>query len=61
MDELAEAGVKRVSLGSSLSRAALGGFLRAAREVRESGTFTFAADAVPFAEVQRLMGGMDPS
>ncbi len=61
MDELAGAGVKRVSLGSSLSRAALGGFLRAAREVRESGTFTFAADAVPFAEVQRLMGGMDPS
>lgn len=57
MDDLAEAGVKRVSLGSSLSRAALGGFLRAAREVRETGTFTFAADAVPFAEVQGLMGG----
>lgn len=57
MDELADAGVKRVSLGSSLSRAAFGAFLRAAREVREAGTFTFAADAVPFAEIQRLMGG----
>lgn len=55
MDELADAGVKRVSLGSSLARAALGGFLRAACEVREAGTFTFAADAAPFAEVQQLM------
>ncbi len=60
MDELADAGVKRVSLGSSLSRAALGAFLRAAREVRETGTFTFAADAIPFAEIQRLMGGAGP-
>jgi len=59
MDDLADAGVKRVSLGSSLSRAALGGFLRAAREVRESGTFTFAADAVPFTEMQRLMDDGD--
>ena len=43
--ELAEIGVKRVSVGSALSRAALGAFLRAAREMQESGTFTFAADA----------------
>lgn len=61
MDDLADAGVKRVSLGSSLSRAALGAFLRAAREVRDTGTFTFAADAIPFAEIQRLMGGSEPS
>ena len=39
--ELAEIGVKRVSVGSALSRAALGAFLRAAREMREHGTFTF--------------------
>lgn len=43
--ELAEIGVKRVSVGSALSRAALGAFLRAAREMQERGTFTFAADA----------------
>jgi 2-methylisocitrate lyase-like PEP mutase family enzyme len=36
--ELAEAGVKRISLGSALSRTALGGFLRAAREIKEDGT-----------------------
>lgn len=44
--DLAEIGVKRVSVGSALSRAALGAFLRAAREMRDHGTFTFAAEAV---------------
>ena len=44
--DLSSLGVKRVSVGSGLCRAALGGFLRAAREMRESGTFAFAADAV---------------
>ncbi len=52
---LAEAGVKRISLGSALSRAALGGFVRAAREIREHGTFGFAADALPNAETNDLM------
>lgn len=44
--ELSVIGVKRVSVGSALSRAALGAFLRGAREMKESGTFTFAEDAV---------------
>jgi 2-methylisocitrate lyase-like PEP mutase family enzyme len=44
--ELSAIGVKRISVGSGLSRAALGAFLRAAREMRDSGTFTFSADAV---------------
>ena len=44
--DLAALGVKRVSVGSGLCRAALGGFLRAAREMRDSGTFGFAAEAV---------------
>ena len=39
--ELAAAGARRISLGSVLSRVALGAFLNAAREIRESGTFTF--------------------
>lgn len=43
--ELAAMGVKRVSVGSSLQRAALAGFLRGAREMKERGTFTFGADA----------------
>lgn len=44
--ELAALGVRRVSVGSALCRTALGTVLRAAREMRESGTFTFAREAV---------------
>jgi 2-methylisocitrate lyase-like PEP mutase family enzyme len=44
--ELSAMGVKRVSVGSSLCRTALGAFLRAAREMRESGTFAYASEAV---------------
>lgn len=44
--DLSALGVKRVSVGGGLARAALGGFLRAAHEMRESGSFTWAAEAV---------------
>jgi 2-methylisocitrate lyase-like PEP mutase family enzyme len=47
--ELATLGIRRISLGSALSRAALGAFVRAAREIREHGTFRFAEDALPYA------------
>jgi 2-methylisocitrate lyase-like PEP mutase family enzyme len=57
VDQLAAAGVRRISLGSALSRAALGAFLRAAREVREHGTFGFADGAATFAELHRFMLG----
>jgi 2-methylisocitrate lyase-like PEP mutase family enzyme len=52
--ELSAMGVKRVSVGSSLSRAALGAFLRAAREMRERGTFTFADEAVSFRDINAM-------
>lgn len=55
VQELAAAGVKRISVGGSFARAALGAFLRAAREVKERGTFTYAADALPHAEAHRYM------
>ena len=45
LSELSELGVRRISVGSALYRAAMGGFLRAAFEMRHTGTFTFAADA----------------
>lgn len=54
--DLAALGVKRISLGSALSRAALGAFLRAAKEVREQGTFTFAEQAIPMQEAMDLVG-----
>jgi 2-methylisocitrate lyase-like PEP mutase family enzyme len=53
--ELAEAGVKRISLGATLARAALGGFVRAAREIAENGTFGFADQAIPFSEANDYM------
>lgn len=53
--ELAEAGVRRISVGGSFARAALGGLMRAAREVREQGTFSYARDAMPASEAEGYM------
>jgi 2-methylisocitrate lyase-like PEP mutase family enzyme len=51
--ELAEAGVRRISVGGALARAAWTGFLQAAKEIAERGTFTSLARAVSFAEINR--------
>jgi 2-methylisocitrate lyase-like PEP mutase family enzyme len=52
--ELSAIGVKRVSVGSALSRAALGAFLRAAREMQEHGTFDFAEQAVSYRDLSAM-------
>jgi 2-methylisocitrate lyase-like PEP mutase family enzyme len=57
VEELAAAGAKRISVGGSFVRAALGALVRAAREVKEKGTFAYAADALPSAEVKRYLVG----
>jgi 2-methylisocitrate lyase-like PEP mutase family enzyme len=49
--ELASLGVKRISIGSGLSRVALTAFLRAATEMKESGTFTFAEGTLTLSEI----------
>ena len=54
LDELADLGVKRVSVGSALARAAYGAFLRAAEEIRRVGSFTFAEEAVPYIKINAL-------
>jgi 2-methylisocitrate lyase-like PEP mutase family enzyme len=54
VEELARLGVRRVSVGGSLYRAAIGGFMRAARELKERGSFGFAADATPHPELNKL-------
>ena len=51
--ELAQMGVRRISVGGALARAAWAGFLEAAKEIAERGTFTGLAAAVPFAEINR--------
>jgi 2-methylisocitrate lyase-like PEP mutase family enzyme len=53
--ELEAAGVRRISLGSVLSRVALGGLLSAAREMQEKGTFTFVEQTASMAEVSGFM------
>ncbi|HTW81915.1 MAG TPA: isocitrate lyase/phosphoenolpyruvate mutase family protein [Terracidiphilus sp.] len=45
LDELSELGVRRLSTGSALARAALGKFLEAAREMAHAGTFHFVDEA----------------
>jgi 2-methylisocitrate lyase-like PEP mutase family enzyme len=55
VEELGAAGVKRISVGGSLARAALGAFVRAAREIKDQGTFTFAQDAISHAEATGYM------
>jgi len=52
--ELSAMGVKRISVGSSLCRAALGAFLRAGREMREHGTFTYAGEAASPKEITAI-------
>ena len=52
--DLSELGVKRVSVGSALARSALGAFLRAARELKAQGTFSFAEDAVKYADLNAM-------
>jgi 2-methylisocitrate lyase-like PEP mutase family enzyme len=53
--ELSAIGVRRVSVGSSLCRAALGALLRGAREMRERGTFGFAAEAASSSEISVIL------
>lgn len=54
LDELSEMGVKRISVGSALSRAALSTFYRAALEMKEHKTFTFAEDALKVRELNAM-------
>ncbi|MBM3461774.1 MAG: isocitrate lyase/phosphoenolpyruvate mutase family protein [Armatimonadetes bacterium] len=54
--DLAALGVRRISVGSALARAAWSGFIRAAREIAEQGRFAGLADATPFAELNQVFG-----
>lgn len=55
LNELEALGVRRISVGSALSRAALGEFLRASQEIREQGTFTFADRAIAFRDLNQKL------
>jgi 2-methylisocitrate lyase-like PEP mutase family enzyme len=55
LEELSAMGVRRVSVGSALSAAALGAFLRGAREMKSTGTFTYTQEAAGFGEISDLL------
>ncbi|MEM7194539.1 MAG: isocitrate lyase/phosphoenolpyruvate mutase family protein [Pseudomonadota bacterium] len=55
VDDLSRAGVKRISVGSGIARAAYGALIRAAREIEEQGTFSFGQNAASFEEIEALL------
>lgn len=55
MAQLAEAGVRRISTGGSLARAAFGALMRAGQEMRQQGSFGYARDAIPDAVIAQMM------
>lgn len=54
LDDLSKIGVKRISVGGSLCRAALGAFLRAAHELKDHGTFDYADAAISSKDINAM-------
>ena len=54
LKRLAEIGVRRVSVGSALARVAWGAFIRAARSIVDTGSFSSFSDAATFAELNAV-------
>lgn len=59
VQELERIGVRRISTGGSIARAALGAAIRAGVELIQNGTTEYAASAIPDAEAQRYMVGSE--
>ena len=57
VQDLSNAGVRRVSVGGSFARAAMGALNRAAEEVMTLGTFSYAGQAMPGKYLSRIMSG----
>jgi 2-methylisocitrate lyase-like PEP mutase family enzyme len=54
LKEAADLGVRRISVGGSLARSAWGGFMKAAKEMVEKGTFTELASGYPGGELNKM-------
>jgi 2-methylisocitrate lyase-like PEP mutase family enzyme len=52
VSRLADLGVRRISVGGALARVAWGAFMKAAKSIKETGTFDVFAEAAPFDEIQ---------
>jgi methylisocitrate lyase len=55
--EVADLGVRRISIGGSLARVAWGGFMKASREILEQGTFTELGNGFPGGELNKMFSG----
>jgi 2-methylisocitrate lyase-like PEP mutase family enzyme len=55
--DLAEMGVRRISVGSALARTAWGAFIRAAKGIAEEGSFAGFNDAAPYVELNAFFRG----
>jgi len=54
VQDIASLGARRISVGGALARSAWGGFMRAARQIAEGGSFGGFADAAPAADLNAL-------
>jgi len=52
--DLSDVGVKRISIGSALFLTAYGSFVKAAKELKDLGTFNFYSEAIGFSELERI-------
>ncbi len=56
IDQIAAAGVKRISVGGAMARVALAAFLKCAREMKDQGAFTYVREMAPIREVRAAFG-----
>ena len=54
VDQLAAAGVKRISVGGAMARVALAAFLKCAREMKDKGGFTYIREMAPVKDVREM-------
>ncbi len=59
LSDLAEMGVRRISVGSALARCAWTAFIAAAKEISEKGTFTALDHLIPFSELDSFFKAPD--
>jgi 2-methylisocitrate lyase-like PEP mutase family enzyme len=60
LEQLSAAGVKRISVGGALSRVALAAFLRCAREMKDTGSFTFVREMAPIKDLRDAFASVTP-
>jgi 2-methylisocitrate lyase-like PEP mutase family enzyme len=57
LKEAEDLGVRRISVGGSLARSAWGGFMKAAREMADKGTFAELANGYSGGELNKMFSG----